>query len=329
MSIPYSPTPFAQAIFNPAIGGSGTPYPYLSVSEYQYAPTAVDVTGLYPQGSPEDQEQSLFNTIQRASSAADQYVFGADPAAKGASLCATLSVESAFVPIVRGELRLVCDYKPIIQVNGIDIGPTMAALNSVGPTIASSVRIGRRTVYVPLFPYAVRPNDTGNPNPYVGRSGNYMAVWSYVNGYPHTELVGSITAGTRTCNVLATDGGTGLFGIIPNQTQMTLVDGSYTERFTVASVSGTTLTSTTNFTYNHTAPTAPDFIPVTTLPSAVSLAVIFLTTAIIKTEGDAALVLNEMNEPKTKEAEVGGMSTDVLMAKELLHPFKVNTKQKT
>lgn len=325
---PYTPTPFATPVANPAIGGTGTPLPYVSVSEYQFAPTAVDTTSLVPTGSAEDQLQSLADTIRRASGWADRIVFGADPAAKGASLCATLSVESAYVPVLKGQLRLVCDYKPIIQVNGIDVGPSMSTLQSIGNNIAQNVSIGRRTIYVPVLNFSVRQNDLGNPNPYVGTIGKYQAVWSYVNGYPHTMLADAAIAGTSTVVVQPTDGGTGLLGVIPNVTQMTIVDGSYTEQFLITAVSGTTLTTAVPLQFDHHLPVGPDSIPVTTLPSDVSLAVIYLTTVLIKTQGDAALVLDEMREPRRIRQVIGDQFEDFNMAAKLLHPFRVRIKQK-
>lgn len=216
--LPYTPTPFTTPVANPAIGGSATPYPYVSISQFNFAPTGVDTDDLVVGGAAVDSAQALADTLRSASAWADRIVFGADPAAKGASLCATLSVEVAEVPILKGELRLVCDYKPIIQVNGVDIGPNMANLSSIGSSVASSIRIGRRTIYVPLYGVSVRNNDVGNPNLYYGWPGKYVAVWSYVNGYPHTQLVGDIETGETSCTVQPTDGGTGLLGVIPNQT---------------------------------------------------------------------------------------------------------------
>ncbi len=325
---PYTPTPLTVPIWNPAVGGTGTPYPYISTSQYSYAPTSVDTNSLYADGSSEDQLQVLGDTIRRASGWADRIVFGADPAAKGASLCATLSVEVARVPVVRRELRLLCDYKPIIQVNGIDIGYDMATLTSVGSNVAGRVRIGRRTLYVPLTGFAVRANDIGNPERQLGMNQMVTAVWSYVNGYPHTLLAGAVTAGDSTCSVLPTDGFSGLLGIIPNTTQMTIVDGAQTERFTVQSISGTTLTSATPFRFDHAPPDPPDSVVVTALPEDVSLANIFLTTALIKTGGDNSLVLDEITEPKQIQRTAGDIFEDFNMACRLLKPFRVNVKTK-
>ncbi|MDE2106428.1 MAG: hypothetical protein KGL39_54940 [Patescibacteria group bacterium] len=333
---PYTPTPFSTPVANPAVGGSGTPYPYVSNSQFDFAPTGVDTSNLYPGGSAQQQAQVLADVLRRSSAWADRIAFGADPAAKGASLCATLSVEVAEVPILNGEIRLVCDYKPIIQINGVDTGPNMGALSGIGDNVAGQIRIGRRTIYVPMWAQGVRNNDVGNPNPYNTLSGKVVAVWSYVNGYPHTQLVSNITAATSICTVQPTDGASGLLGIIPNQSQFTIVDGANTESFTVQAVGSTvvsgitypTLTSVTPFKNSHIVPTAPDFLPVTSLPADVSQAVIFLTTALIKTEGDNSLVLEELTEPKQVQKEYGDEFTDVTFAMKMLHSFGVRTKQK-
>ena len=328
---PYTPTPFATPVANAAVGGTGVPYPYVSASQYQNAPTAMDVSNLVPGGSVADQTQALADVLARASAWADRICFGADPASKQASLCATLSVETAQVPLIRGELRLICDYKPIVQVNGVDVGADMATLSSVGPDVASRIRVGRRTLYVPLLAIPVRSGNANItwPPGYSAMGGSRMtAVWAYVNGYPHTQLAANIAAGATTCSVLATDGGTGLLGIIPNVTQLTIVNGIYTERFTVQSVAGTTLTSTTPFQYAHTFPAAPDFLAVTAVPRDVEEAVILLATVLIKTQGDNSLVLQGVSEPRGPQPTSGGSDTDYERACKLLAPFRVHVKSK-
>ena len=326
---PYTPTPFATPAVNPAIGGAGVIYPYVSNSQFKFAPTGVDVENLVVGGAETDSDQALADTIRDASSIADNFVFGADPATKEASLCATINVETGRFRLLNGSLRLITDYKPIIQVNAVDIGPNMGSLSTVGPSVASGIWFGRRTIFVPFNGFSVRTNDSGNPNiAGSGYGGPYSVVWSYVNGYPHTQLTGNITAGTNTCTVQPTDGGTGLLGIIPNQTQLRIVDGAFTEYFTVQSVSGTTITSVTNFVYNHNVPNIPDFIPVTAIPQSVGRAVIFLATALVKTEGDSSLVLAEMSEPKSVRKSAGDVMEDVHWARELLKPYKIRIKRK-
>ena len=184
MSItPYTPTTFVNPVVNPAIGGAGQSYPYVSVSQYRFAPTGVDTSNLVVGGSAAQSTQALADTLTRASSWADRITMGADAAAKGASLCATLSIESGMMPAVRGELRLVCDYKPIIQVNGVDIGPDMGSLASVGASAAGAIRIGRRTIYVPLTGTTVRPGTFGSPSGNTtGSGGRYACAWDGERG---------------------------------------------------------------------------------------------------------------------------------------------------
>lgn len=333
MTVPYAPTAFSAPIVNPSVGGFGRPIPYISTSVYKFAPTAMDVTNLVQGGDEAAQTQALWDTIRRASAWADRYCFGADPAAKGASLAATLSVESGYIKLLKGELRLVCDYRPIIDVRGIDVGWDPSTVQSIA-ALAASVRIGKRVIYVPynqVFWNGPQPSDTPTVTfpAYAGQQ--LYAVWSYTNGYPHTSLAANIATNTDTCQLAATDGAGGLLGVYPGS-QMTIVDGEKTEDFTVASVTaGTataTVTATANFANTHTSPTAPDFLPVTALPEDVRLAVIFLATSLIKTRGDLSIVLDEMNEPKERQPSAGDISDDVAYAMELLDPFRIHVKGK-
>jgi hypothetical protein len=338
---PYTPTTLATAIVNPAVGGFGQPIPYLSNSAYKFAPTAMDVESLVQGGTEGAQAQALYDTIRRASAWADRYCFGADPAAKGASLAATLSVEAGYVKLLQGELRLVCDYKPIIDVRGIDVGLNPANVQSIGASVASAVRIGRRTIYVPynqVFWNGPPPSST--PTETVpARYGRYYAVWSYTNGYPHTSLAANVTANSSTVEVTATDGAGGLLGVYPG-TQMTIVDESATnpvsETFTVQSIAAATpsaniatITTTAPLLFAHTVPASPDFIPVTALPEDVRLAVIFLATSLIKTRGDLSVVLDQMEEPKERQESSGDVNADVAYAMELLDPYRIRIKGKS
>src|ERR1039458_6666396 len=102
MTIPYAPPLFAQPVINPSIGGFGRPVPYISPSEWQNAPTGLGVSNMVEGGDDAAQMRSLVDTIRAACGRADRYCFGPDPSAKGASLCATSSVEQAFVKPLQG-----------------------------------------------------------------------------------------------------------------------------------------------------------------------------------------------------------------------------------
>lgn len=304
MAVPYTPPAFATPIINPVIGSGGTPpIPYISNSEFTFAPTALDANHLYPGGTAAKSAQSLADTIRRASRWCDDICFGADAAAKGASLAASLSVQAAMVRVKSGALRLICDYRPIIQVTGLSLGSAPNAVASLTATFAAMTRIGRRTIYVPLFAGISITRSGAQPaiSPAVLRGGSLYCVWSYVNGYPHTKLADSVIAGATSCTVSAVDGNGGLWGVYGSSgafpgSELAIIDGVNTERVFVKSVTTTATNATTTlktsaFANTHTVPANPDFIPVTAIPEDVHQAVISLVTALIKVRGARALVM--------------------------------------
>ena len=338
MAVPYLPTPLASPAVNPAEGSSGAnAFPYISTSEYLYAPTAMSIGTLIPGKTNADQIQALADTIRRASAWADTLCFGADPASKGASLAASLSVESSYTTVKLGELRLMCDYKPILELVGCDVGNDPSSVSSIG-SISSMVRFGRRTIYVPFTGYPYRAGDTTPANlPARSSYGRIYAVWSYVNGYPHTTLAADITQGATSCVVRATDGNGGLWGVYPasgsfSGSALTVYDGKNTETVYVTAVtagSSTATLTTTAFANAHTVPSSPDFLPVSAIPADVHQAVISLTTMLIKTRGARALTLPQTIGGKADRQSLGqaGVLEDWDLAKMLLTPYRVRMKR--
>ena len=326
MSItPYVPTPFAAPVASPSVGSAGVAYPYCSPSEFLGWPTALDTTQLIPGGDSQAQLQALADVLSAASADMDRVCFGQDVAVKGASLAATISVESARKRAINGELRLVCNYKPVVQVNGVDIGFDPSQMASVGPSVAAQIRIGIRTVYVPLMPLIYRGGSTMYPA-VSQAAGTYYAVWSYVSGYPHTELAAAVTAGAMTVDVLPTDGAGGLLGIVPGVTNLTIRDGANTETFTVAAVSGTTLTTAAPLRFAHTLPQPPDFLPVTAIPDDIKTACIFMAMFLIKTQGNSSLMLQPNSEPNHSAKMSADEYFDLTYARDLLTPYRVRVK---
>lgn len=317
MTAPYTPSAFTAPAVNPAIGGAGVPLAYVSNSQFGFAPTAMDVSNLVPGGTLAAQAASLSMVLARASAWADRMCFGSDPAAKGASLAATASVQSATVRVHGDHVTLICDYKPLLSVTGIDIGPDPSTAVGIG-TAASRLRFGRRSIFVPVS--AVAPVPTTLP----GAARSLYAVWSYVSGYPHTSLAADAAQGATSLTVAPTDGAQGVLGVFPG-TRLTVVDGAATETVTVTGVDGTQLTVSA-LGSAHTVPPAPDFVPVTAMPAEVSQAVIFLATALIKTRGDNSMVLASLTEPNAVEEQSGDEFTDVELARELLAPYRVRIK---
>lgn len=329
MSVPYAPTPLASPIINPATGGYGLPVPYLSPSQYKFAPTAMDLSNLVVAGNQQTQEQALSDVIRRSSALMDRYCFGADPSSKGASLCATMSVENAYIKPLQGEIRLICDYKPIIELNALAIGSDPSNLIDIDQYAAARIRFGKSTIFVPVDGTF---NSARAPRPFLPtlslRYGKLFAVWSYVNGYPHTKLAISVSAGDTYITVEDTNPAGGVVGIYPG-TQLRIVDDDLTEYVTVESVNGSIINLVSPLRYNHELPYEPDFIPVTTLPADVEQAAIFMTTYLIKSRGDDALVIMEINEPMDEKSNRVDAYEDLATAMEYLDHYRTVTKIKS
>ena len=325
VGVPYTPTPLQTSVVSPSAGGAGvaTTIPFISPSEYNNYPTAMATSDLVPDGDANQQADAFFSLLTRASNWVDRITMGMALATRGASLRATLNVESAMVPLVRGELKLICDYRPVLEVRGVDVGANLTSLATVGPSIAAGIRLGRRTIYVPLaapsLPAASRSLvSLVPPNP-------LFCVWSYISGYPHTKLLDSVDKGLDTFSVQPTDGGGGLLGVYPGS-QLDLVDGQSSESVVVKSVAGNVITTQAALAFDHVLPDGPDFIPVTGVPADVRLANIYLATGLLKTRGDEAVLLSEVTEPHRRQMMMGDLPKDFLIAMKLLQSFKVRLK---
>lgn len=333
MTQPYMPVVLATPIVNPAVGSQGPPpIPYLSNAMYTFAPTAIDSKNLNPAGGAQNNAQVLADTIRRASRWADTHCFGADACAAGATLAASLSVENVVTRIKQGTLRLICDYRPIIEVIGIDVGANPGCVTSIGPNVARAVRIGRRGITVPLYGFSTRSGDIGNPPGSVGSLGGLYAVWSYVYGYPHTKLVSNVVANATSCVVQSTDGNGGVWGV-PTYPYLTIYDTDLTETVQVTGVtpgSTTTTLTTTPFANGHTIPSAPDFLPMTALSDDITQAVISLTNMLIKSRGSRALVMPKTagGAPSSQALAQTGATRDWEVACKLLKPYRIATKSK-
>lgn len=296
MPAPHLPTAFATPIVNPAIGSVGAPpIPYISISEFSFAPTGLGRLGLAR--TPSKNPQTLADTIRRASVWADTIVFGTDPSAQGVSLAASFTVQSGWVKANAGEIRLLCNYKPIIEVVGVTLGSGPAHLTPLVSTIRDTIVIQTRTITVPFNGAIYRSGDLPSWGPIGNIRGRVYAVWSYVNGYPHTKLLTNVAAGATSCKVSSTDGTGGLWGVYAATgaflgSQLRVVDQANTENVFVTAVTKTstsvTTLTTSPFRNAHTIPGDPDFIPVTAIPEDVHEAVISFTSMLIKLRGTIA-----------------------------------------
>ena len=258
--------------------------PYLTVAEWQAAPTAVDMTDLVPGGTEQQQTQALVDCIARASSWIDDEC--------QQILAATVDTAAGRFRIDRyGMCRIPLPFKPVLEVQSITAGMTVNTLTAVSDL--STVEFGQHgTIAVPLPAFCV------GDRPYV--------QVSYVNGWPNTTTTASTAVGASTLAAAST------VGIYPG-TALTVYDGSSTEQITASAVTATTITLTAPLAYAHTAGTS-----VSALPPKVKQACILLTCALIQTRGNDAIVLDTIEEPHKVQSKDEATTETVMLALDLL-----------
>lgn len=282
--------------------------PYLSVAEYQNAPTAMDTSNLLAGQGPAAQLVALKETIGRASSMIDSILFGAF-----GTLNATVNTENARIWGNRdGGFVVHPKYWPVLEVQSFSFAP----VNS--PAVAASVTPAGN-IWVEPSQFIVAPAGVvglglgsllgvapGYP---------YLCTWDYVNGWPNTSLSASVASGAASVTVGSAT------GIYPDSV-LTIYDLPNDETVTVAPSyvpGGTVLPLTGTTQYGHASGTQ-----VTNIPARVKQAAISLTTFLIKARGSGALVVADI------AGNVSGSGTslpheamdDYALAKDILAPLR-------
>ena len=279
--------------------------PYLTLAEFKQAPTAVDVDDLVGGGTQAINDQELTNVIGRASSWMDSHC--------GQVLASTTDTEAFRARVDRqGFLKVHPRYSPITELVALSYGPLPSLMASVD---TSTVWIEQDTLVAPL--QGISSAFSNGP---IQFAGNYSVTQeqfvsvTYVNGYANTALSASVAASVTSLPVKD------LAGFVPNA-QFQIYDGSSTELLTVSSsfvsTSGAgnlTLKSATS--YSHTSS-----ISVSALPPAIKQACIYMTSALLKSRGNAALVMNSI-QPGLIQGENPSINNDLMNAFDLLRPFR-------
>jgi hypothetical protein len=320
------PTAFTTPIVAPDAFAGYRSADYLSISQYRFAPTSVGTAGLVPGNADPatSSAASLAQVISRVSSMIDDYVFHRSDGSFAASL--TVEQMSALVK-PDGSLTFLVNYKPLRELVGLSIGPTVSSLSPVDQNTANTIQIRQKSFTLSSF-------CTGAPvawfGPWPSINGYVIGLYSYVAGWPHLQLTADATEGTKTLTVApVVPEDSALYAVFPG-TPLTIKDGVSTETVVVSSVSGSTITTVANLLYDHDIPTppSPDFLPVTALPSAVEQAAIALTNVLVKTQGFRAQELpgsmGTATAVQRKAMGRAGVSGDWDLAHQLLDPFKVS-----
>jgi hypothetical protein len=292
----------AYAPFNTSYGQT---QPYLTTTEYQNAPTAIDTSNLLPSGSTASQTEALAEVIGRASSLIDAECLGA-----WGTLNATVNTENARVwGNNANQFVIHPKYWPILEVQSFQFGFTPSNLTSITP--AGSIWVEPSQFVV--MPSGVVGLGLNSLAGIVPRS-QYFAQWTYVNGWPNTPLSASVAAGAASITPSS------VIGIYPG-TNLTLFDAPNDEQITVASsyVPGvSTVPLTAPLAYSHQAGAV-----VTNLPKAAKQGAISLTTCLIKVRGSGALIASDIGEVRqTAQGNPQGAMSDYDMALDCIRSLR-------
>jgi hypothetical protein len=329
---PVVPTPFSPTLVRPSVASANRTLPYVSASDYRFAPTAVGTSMLVPNSAtqPEDSTASLIRVLARASSWVDTIVFKRFPTA---GFQANVVIEQDYVGVKPdGGFKLICNLKPVLECTGVMIGSMPGSMSNIAPTIASNIWIQERIIHIPAawsttpLPLYAYPVDTAN---------KIYVTWSYVNGFPNFAVAPSpsgspvniIPAGaTQLVITPPVPGLTTLPGVYANSVLL-ISDGAASEYVSVAanpnSLNISLLGGGTKF--QHTVPPAPDFLRITALPDDVEQATVHLASVLIKTLGSRAFVMpgSPGGLPTTQAMSLAGSLGEYQQARAMLKPYEI------
>jgi hypothetical protein len=274
-----------------------------------------------------DSAESLAITISEASQWMDTHCFHRNDG----SFAATITNEQMWVKVKPNQSAvLICNFKPIIEVVGLAVGPAPGQLQTISQNQANLLVIGNNTITIPGV-FVSGTTTVGNSvlfNGYPAYNGGMLAVYTYVAGYPHTTLAATAQAGATTITVNPPNpGGTVLYGAYAG-TALTIKDGAQTETVTLSEApSGLTLNLASPLVNTHTVPNSPDAITVTALPNDLERACIHLTNVLLKAQGMRAQMPPSIGSatPATRQGlGRAGVLADFDVACKLLAPYKTS-----
>lgn len=202
----------------------GYPVNYITLAELKQSPIYNQLKRLVPGQSDADRDAELLAIIRRATGMINDYV--------NQNLAASVDTEIGRVVVSNdGDLRLHTRSRPIVQVLSVSVGQDPGNLHPLADL--TNVVIDPWRITIPRCGHHFRPGQ------------RLWAQWSYINGFPVTQLTEPASPGDTTITVSTTT------GIIPNPSsssipgtpsQVTIQDGRLLEVFFPTAVEGNTLT---------------------------------------------------------------------------------------
>lgn len=285
-----------MTVISPTYSSYSSHAPYITPAEYMASPTGVNVSQLVPRGTEAQNDDALATMIARASAYADAFCKQV--------LSATKEVTAGRYRVQRsGLMRIPVTYSPIVAVESVAIGYSPSAM--VPLTDMSNVWVDRKVVTFPIGSTPILPV-FGATAP----DGKAYVIVDYVNGFANTLLSAPVAAGATSITV---DSIVGIYAGL----ELTIYDPGATETRVVSAVSGNTVTFNSPVLFSHETGNN-----VSALPDSIKQAVVLLTSALIKTRGSEAIVMNSMRAipNQTTSSEAAGYH-EITLAKELLAPY--------
>lgn len=292
---------------NPNVTTYAARVPYITAAEYVAAPTAVAVKQLSVGQGLGANAMQLDALIARASSWVDSLCYQV--------LAATRDIQYGQFRIGRdGYASIPLDRTPILEIDGVSWGYLPGPANLSALTDLSGIGIGAKVIKVPLWNPSAGSNAPNSAT--LGdarmRGGRPWFLVTYVNGYPNTLVASAVAAGAT---VLPVGSALGIY----TGSVLTVYDDAATEQVQVLSVAGANVTLTAPLLNPHIAG-----ISVSALPPVVKQAAICLTSALIKSRGSDAVIMQSLRGgggQTVGHSEDGGLE-EVELAIDLLKPFE-------
>lgn len=276
-------------------------YPYVSVAEFRAHPTFLDTRNLRTGGTSAEQDAALYNALLTASEWADDQVH--------MPLAAHVRTENArVIPDRSGRLRYHPEHAPVLQVTGLATGATPDELDAVTSPQVWTEQDGR--IIVAFSPSGGSGLDAlqfgATPS-----GGEVLTSWTYVAGYPTTQLAEAADVGATTLVVRDTTG-------ISAGDVLRLWTPGAEEAVTVAAVGSGALTLAAGLKNAQTAESTISSLPTTARQAVINYAVAYLQRSGPVGEQRQGPAMSSTSGDRTRSTAGSHLITE---AKRLLHTF--------
>lgn len=251
---------------------------YITVAEYQNAPTAIDYNNLVSGGNQLAQDAELYNVISRASSFMNEYL--------NQSLSASTVTEQQRTRVTpQGNLAVHPFNSPVISLSSFRYGANPNQLVTLSD--CSQAWFEDEQIIIPLSQF---PTTSQGPLSFGGNAPSrtqIFCIYTYIAGFVNS-YINVATAGQTSLTVTDASGfqANGIYRIS---------DGAGSESIVIASsyvYGSTTLPLVSALSYTHA-----NGVAVGSLPTTIKQACILVTTAFLKVRGDASMTMQLTSSP--------------------------------